>query len=65
MQQTYFTPDEAARYTGLSKSYLAKLRMGTHKEPGPRFVKIGLRAVLYRREDLDAWIEANLVSASA
>ena len=62
MQQTYFTPAEAADYTGLSSSYLAKLRMGASRTAGPKFVKIGIRAVLYRREDLDAWIETNLVN---
>lgn len=62
MQQIYLTADEAAHYRGLSKSYLAKLRMGTNKKQGPRFVKIGLRAVRYRRADLDDWIEANLVN---
>jgi excisionase family DNA binding protein len=64
LQQTYLTAGEAADYTGLSKSYLAKLRMCTNKRSGPPFVKIGLRAVRYRRADLDVWIEANLVNAA-
>jgi predicted DNA-binding transcriptional regulator AlpA len=45
---------EAAKYVGLSKSSLDKLRMG---EDGPTFFKIG-RAVVYSTDDLDAWLAA-------
>lgn len=43
---------EAARYVGLSKSTLDKLRMGTD---GPAYFKVG-RAVVYSTADLDAWL---------
>ena len=56
MEQVYLTAAEAANYTGLSESYLAKLRMGTSPIAGPRFLRIGPRAIRYRRMDLDAWM---------
>ncbi len=46
---------EAARYTGLAKSTLEKLRM---RGDGCPFIRIG-RAVLYDPDDLDAWLAAN------
>lgn len=56
MQSEYLTTREAAEYTKLSESYLAKLRMGTSRIAGPTFILIGLRAVRYRRADLDGWM---------
>lgn len=55
----YMRPAEAAQYTRLSESTLAKLRMRDTQESGPRFSKHG-GCVIYRREDLDAWIDGNL-----
>ena len=43
----------AAEYTGLSKSTLDKLRCFGG---GPAYFKLG-RAVVYRTEDIDAWLE--------
>jgi hypothetical protein len=60
--RTLNEPD-AARYIGLSRSFLRHSRMdGTrgHRTPGPAFVKVG-RKVLYRIEDLDAWLLAHRV----
>ncbi len=45
---------EAAKYVGLSKSSLDKLRMG---DDGPAFFKVG-RAVIYATGDLDAWLKS-------
>ncbi len=50
--------EEAANYTGLSASYLAKLRMGVEPQVGPRFLRIGRRAIRYRRVDLDGWMNS-------
>ena len=47
------TPD-AASYLGLSASTLEKLRIAGG---GPRFVRLGGRAVGYAVEDLDAWLD--------
>jgi len=53
IEQVILRPPEAAAYTGLSESTLAKRRL--RGEP-PVFVKLGAKAIGYRREDLDAWI---------
>lgn len=58
MEPVYLTAAEAANYTGLSESYLAKLRMGSGSPTGPRFLRIGLRAVRYRKKDLDDWMDS-------
>jgi predicted DNA-binding transcriptional regulator AlpA len=44
---------EAASYTGLSESTLAKRRL--RGEP-PVFVRLGARAIGYRTDDLDDWL---------
>lgn len=46
---------QAAAYVGVSKSYLDKARCCGG---GPTFVKLGT-TVIYRSEDLDAWVAAN------
>jgi predicted DNA-binding transcriptional regulator AlpA len=43
----------AAECVGLSRSTLEKFRLTGE---GPKFVRIGVRAVGYRIEDLDAWL---------
>jgi predicted DNA-binding transcriptional regulator AlpA len=53
---------EAARYIGMSESFLRQSRMDGLREnrtPGPPFVRIGKRAIRYLRKDLDAWLETN------
>lgn len=48
--------DAAAAYLGnVSTSFLAKRRLTGN---GPAFVKLG-RRVMYRVEDLDAWVQNN------
>jgi predicted DNA-binding transcriptional regulator AlpA len=47
---------DAAKYLGLSKSTLAKMRL---RGDGPVFCKNGPRVVAYRIADLDAWLTAN------
>jgi excisionase family DNA binding protein len=46
---------EAARALSLSQSTLAKLRLSGK---GPAYCKLG-RRVVYRRADLEAWLEKN------
>jgi len=58
VETVYVTAAEAANYTGLSESYLAKLRMGTGPQIGPKFLRIGLRAIRYKKQDLDDWMES-------
>lgn len=48
------TPEQVAEYLSTTKGTLAQMRyLGT----GPAFVKLG-KAVRYRWEDVDAWVEA-------
>lgn len=48
---------EAARYVALSESSLTKMRvLGV----GPPFIKVGSRAVAYRKSDLDAWLDSRV-----
>jgi len=52
---------EAAAYIGRDAKTLSNWRaLGI----GPAYVKTESRGVLYRRVDLDAWLEANLVTPS-
>ena len=60
MEPVYITATEAAIYTGLSASYLAKMRMETGPQIGPKFLRIGLRAIRYRKADLDEWMNSKL-----
>ena len=46
---------EAAKYTGLTESTLAKRRL--YGLP-PSFLKLGGRAIGYAIEDLDAWLDS-------
>ncbi len=56
--QTVFTVPEAAAYLGLAVSTLNKWRCyGNH---GPAFMKLG-KAVRYRRDDLDTFMNNVLV----
>jgi hypothetical protein len=51
----------AARYLGMSRSCLEKLRV---YGGGPRYMKLR-RLVRYRPEDLQAWASARLVSSTS
>jgi excisionase family DNA binding protein len=55
MSETILKTADAARYLNLAESTLEKLRV---YGGGPTFVRLGTRAVRYRREDLDAWLAA-------
>lgn len=58
MDTVYYTAPEAANYVGLSASYLAKLRMKSGRLTGPKYLRIGSRAIRYCRKDLDAWMQS-------
>jgi len=53
-QRVLRTP-EAASYVGLSASTLEKFRLTGN---GPVYMRAGLKIVVYRVEDLDAWLTA-------
>ncbi len=48
------TDAEAARYIGMSESWLRQSRMAGNPD-APPFLKFG-RSVLYLRADLDSWL---------
>jgi predicted DNA-binding transcriptional regulator AlpA len=50
---------EAARYIGMSDSWLRQSRMADRTD-GPPFFRAGTRAIRYRRADLDRWLESRL-----
>lgn len=54
MQQQLLTTAEAAKCLGVSKAFLERDRWAGARIP---YVKVGSRAVRYRRADLDAYIE--------
>jgi excisionase family DNA binding protein len=58
VNQQWFTAKEAAKYTKLGFSTLAKLRLYGGGAP---YSKIGEK-VIYKKSDLDAWIESKRVS---
>ncbi len=53
--------EEAAHYLGISRASLRQGRMEgrrANRLPPPPFVKLG-RKILYLKDDLDQWLEAN------
>ena len=56
-------PRDAALYTSIPLSTLAKLRMRANRAKGPKVVKIS-GCVIYRKSDLDEWMEQNVVEAT-
>ncbi|SFN44665.1 Helix-turn-helix domain-containing protein [Nitrosospira briensis] len=52
---TLLNTTQAARYLGLSKAFLERDRWAGAKVP---FIKIGSRAVRYRLQDLERYIES-------
>ena len=48
---------EAAHYLGISESTLNKTRL---TGDGPPFIKVTPRAVVYRKTDLDAFLESRV-----
>lgn len=56
------TEIEAADYLQLTPRALQAWR---YKGRGPRYVKISARAVRYRLEDLNGWIESRLRSSTS
>jgi hypothetical protein len=57
--QTYLTPEEAAKFLRLSAQHLANLRC---KRLGPPYLKVSPHAVRYRLDDLIAYLERTRVN---
>lgn len=62
-QHNNMRPSQAATYTGLSESTLAKLRMRHNRDSGPKYIKIS-GCVIYRKADLDDWMDNFVVEGS-
>lgn len=59
-----FTEAEAARYLGMSRSYLRQDRMNgrfKNRTPGPEYCRFG-SMIRYTKKELDKWIDDNLVT---
>lgn len=54
--------NKAAAYLGLASATLAKMRM---RGDGPEYIKAGKRLIIYRKSDLDAWLDDNRHRATA
>ena len=57
MDSTLLNTSEAAKYLGISKAFLERDRWAGAKV---QFIKIGARAVRYRLQDLDAYIQSRI-----
>ncbi len=57
MQAQLLTTAEAAAYLGVSKAFLERDRWAGARVP---FVKVGSRAVRYRRGDLESYVAAQV-----
>ncbi|MFE6965688.1 helix-turn-helix transcriptional regulator [Agromyces sp. NPDC057679] len=53
------TPEELAELVHSTPASLAQLR---YRGGGPRFVRFGKKKVMYRREDVEEYLAANLYS---
>ena len=57
-QKEVLTSDEAARYMGISKSYLYKLTM---KQEIPHYKPMG-KMVYFNRVELENWLQSNRIA---
>lgn len=57
MQTQLLNTTEAARFLGVSKAFLERDRWAGARIP---FIKVGARAVRYRQEDLDGYIQGRV-----
>jgi len=58
------TEKDAARYIGMSVSFLRQSRCHGNRQnhtPAPPFIQIGRRAIRYKIDDLERWLDENRV----
>lgn len=53
---------QAAEYLGYTTRALQNWRL---RGGGPRFVRVSARSIRYRISDIEAWIEARIVSSTS
>ena len=62
MSQNLLTTAEAATYLSMSKAFLERDRWAGARIP---FIKMGSRAVRYRKSDLDAYIDKQVRTSTS
>ena len=62
MLQRLVSQNEAAELLGMSPRYLEARRQ---RGGGPPFIRISARAIRYRTDDLDEWIEKRRANSTA
>jgi predicted DNA-binding transcriptional regulator AlpA len=61
-EQRILRTPEAAQYLGLAKSTLEKLRL---TGGGPKFIRLGIRALGYSPDDLQEWLRSRVRSSTS
>lgn len=61
-EDTLFNRKEAARYVRRTPGALAQL---AHLGRGPKYMRPTPKSTLYRKSDLDAWLNASVIDPSA
>jgi hypothetical protein len=61
LSENFRTP-RAAAYVGLSASSLEKLRVSGG---GPAYCRPGGKVVIYRKSDLDSWLESSRTTSTS
>jgi excisionase family DNA binding protein len=62
MSSSYLGTRDAASYLSLSADTMERMRL---RGDGPAFARVGDRRIVYRREDLDAWVAARVVTSTS
>ena len=62
LSSPYLTVPQAADHLRVSKNHLDKLRVSGR---GPPFARLGRRKVLYRRSDLDKWVDERIYKSTS
>jgi predicted DNA-binding transcriptional regulator AlpA len=60
--QDYLTSREVTQQYRLSVGLLSTMRC---QGIGPRFIRLGVRKVLYLRSDIEAWLQAHAVQTAS
>ena len=55
----YLSETQTAKYLNISKKSLQRWRFNRQ---GPPYVKLNMKTIRYRREDLDQWMKERIVT---
>lgn len=62
MTEELVSPVALAEYLGTTTGALAQMR---YRGMGPRFIKLGAKAVRYNMSDVSAWLAANTMQCTS